>query len=345
MPTFTPNQLQKLGIKLFKAVGTSDEQAETVAEILVDTSLFGIDSHGVRAIPGYLRSVMGGQIRPDAEITVVRDTATTALWSSLQQFGHVVGKKAMEAAITKAETYKMGWVSTVSPHIGALYYYALMAAKKDMIGIVTCRTTNYRTTPYGGKEGRLATNPLAICIPADEENPILLDMATSIVAAGHIAVMGARGEKVPEGWLLDRNGNPTTDPDDYTLRGGLLTPFGTYKGYGLSVIIQTLPDFIPGIELEAERRHGITHAHTFMALDPEGFMPIQEYKKRTDAVIRFIKSCLPLPGRQVLMPFDREWDERKRRIKEGIPIDERFWQQFITVGKEIGIDVKQEVDA
>jgi LDH2 family malate/lactate/ureidoglycolate dehydrogenase len=345
MPTFTPERLRALGIKLYQAVGASAEQAEAIAEILVETSLFGIDSHGVRAIPGYLRNVMTGQIRPDSEITVLRDTATTALWSAREQFGHVVGKQAMEAAITKAATYKMGWVSTVSPHIGALYYYALMAAKKDMIGIVTCRTTTYRTTPYGGKEGRLATNPLAIGIPAAEENPLLLDMATSVVAAGHIAVMGARGEKVPEGWLLDQDGNPTTDPDDYTLRGGLLTPFGTYKGYGLSVIIQALPDFIPGIALEAERRHGITHAHTFMALDPEGFMPRQEYKKRTDAVIRFIKSCPPLPGRQVLMPFDREWAERKRRIKEGIPIDDRFWRQFIAVGKEIGIDVKKEVDA
>ncbi len=345
MPTFPPDPLRALAIKLYTAVGASTEQAETIAEILVETSLFGIDSHGVRAIPGYLRNVMAGQIRPASAITVLRDTPTTALWSALEQFGHVVGKQAMEAAITKAATYKMGWVSTVSPHIGALYYYALMAAKQDMIGIVTCRTTNYRTTPYGGKEGRLATNPLAICIPAAEENPILLDMATSIVAAGHIAVMGARGEKVPEGWLLDKEGNPTTDPDDYTLRGGLLTPFGTYKGYGLNVIIQSLPDFIPGITLDAERGSGITHAHTFMALDPDGFMPRQEYKRRTDEVIRFIKSCPPLPERQVLMPFDREWTERNRRLKEGIPIDDRFWQQFLAVGKEIGIDVKRELDA
>jgi uncharacterized oxidoreductase len=344
MPTFSSDQLRKLSVKMFQAVGASDEQTEIVSDILVDTSLFGIDSHGVRAVPGHVRSLKQGRILPDAEITVLKDKLTTALWSSLQQFGHVVGKKAMETAIKKAEKYKMGWVSTVTPHIGALYYYSLMAAKKDMIGIVTCRTTNYRTTPYGGKEGRLATNPISICIPAYEEKPILLDMATSIAAAGHIAVMGARGEKVPEGWLLDKNGNPTTDPDDYTQRGGFLTPFGTYKGYGLSVLIQTLPDFIPGIEIEDERSQGITHAHTFMALDPDGFMSRQEYKKRTDASIRFIKSCPPLPGREVLMPFDREWAERERRIREGIPVDALFWQRFIEVGNEIGIDVNKEMD-
>ncbi|MEE8569420.1 MAG: Ldh family oxidoreductase [Candidatus Bathyarchaeia archaeon] len=344
MPTFSSDQLRKLCIKMFQAVDASDEQAEVVTEILLDTSLFGIDSHGVRAVPGHIKSVKSGRIRADAEITVLKDTLTTALWSSLQQFGHVVGKKAMESAIKKAEKYGMGWVSTVTPHIGALYYYSLMAAKKDMIGIVTCRTTNYRTTPYGGKEGRLGTNPISICIPAYEEKPILLDMATSIAAAGHIAVMGARGEKVPEGWLLDKNGNSTTDPNDYTLQGGLLTPFGAYKGYGLSIIIQALPDFIPGIEIENERSQGITHAHTFMALDPAGFMPLQDYKKRTDALIRYIKSCPPLPGRKVQMPFDREWSVRERRVKEGIPVDELFWKRFIEVGNEIGIDVNKEMD-
>ena len=343
MPTFSADQMRQLGIKMFKAGGASPEQAETVTELLVDTSLHGIDSHGVRLIPYYVMSVKSGKIRPHAEITVLKETLTTALWASAHQFGHVVAKKAMEAAITKAESYQMGWVSTVSPHIGALYYYSLMAAKKDMFGIVTGRTTNYRTTPYGGREGRLATNPLSICIPAHEEKPILLDIATSIVAAGHLAVMAARGEKAPSGWLLDKNGNPTTDPDDYNLRGGFLTPFGTYKGYGISVIIQALPNFLPGIAIEDERSQGITHAHTFMALDPAGFMPTHDYKTRTDALIRFIKSCPPLPGRQVLMPFDREWAEMARRTKEGIPVDDPFWTRFIEVGQEIGIDVNKEV--
>jgi LDH2 family malate/lactate/ureidoglycolate dehydrogenase len=343
MPTFSADQLRQLGIKMFTAAGASPEQAETITEILVDTSLHGIDSHGVRAIPQHVRSLTSGKIRPHAEITVLKETLTTALWTSAHQFGHVVAKQAMAAAITKAESYRMGWVSTVSPHIGALYYYALMAAKKDMIGIVTCRTTNYRTTPYGGKEGRLATNPLAICIPAHEEKPILLDMATSSVAGGHLAVMAARGETAPAGWLLDKDGNPTTDPDDYNLHGGFLTPFGTYKGYGLSVIIQALPNFLPGIDIGDERQRGITHAHTFMALDPAGFMAAHDYTTRTDALIRFIKSCPPRPGRQVLMPFDREWAELARRTKEGIPVDDPFWVQFIEVGHEIGIDVNKEV--
>lgn len=341
MPTFSPDQCKKLGIKMFKAAGATDEQAEIVTEILVDASLLGIDSHGVRALPGHVKNVKSGKIRPDAKIKVLKDTMTTALWEGGQQFGHVVAKKAMETAIKKAESYRMGWVSTVSEHIGALFYYALMAAKKDMIGIVTCRTTYHRVTPYNGREGRFGTNPLSICIPTDKENPLLLDMATSAVASGHLAVMAARGENIPEGWVLDNDGNPTTDPNDY-FKGGLLTTFGTYKGYGLSMIIAALPMFLPGVELKNRAKH-YQWGHTFMALDPEGFMPLQAFKEGTDELIRYVKSCPPLPGRKVLIPFEREWKERERRFKTGIIVDEPFWKNFIEVGKEIGVNVNKEM--
>jgi LDH2 family malate/lactate/ureidoglycolate dehydrogenase len=340
MPTYPAEKLRALGIKMFNTVGASKEQAETVTDILIDTSLFGIDSHGVRALPGHVRNLKKGRIRPDAEITILKDTLTTALWDGGQQFGHVVGKQAMDMAIKKAQSYHMGWVSTVSEHIGALYYYSLMAAKQGLIGIVTCKTTAHRTTPYGGREGRFGTNPMSICIPAEKENPILLDMATSIVASGHLAVMAARGETVPEGWLIDKDGNPTTDPSDY-FKGGFMVPFGTYKGYGLSIIISALPMFIPGEigDLTKPTRWG----HTFMALNPEGFMPLQTFKERTDDLIQYIKSCPPLPGREVLMPFEREWRVREQRSKEGVFIDEQFWTNFIDVGQEIGIDVDKEL--
>jgi len=343
MLLFKEEPLKKLSVKMFKVAGASDEQAETVSEILVKTSLHGIDSHGVRALPGHIRSLKNGRISPDGEITVLKDTLTTALWEGGKQFGHVVAKKAMETAIKKAESYRMGWVSTVSQHIGALFYYSMMAAQKDMIGIVTCRvgTVGGRTTPYGGSEGRFGTNPLSISIPAHEEKPILLDMATSIVASGHLAVMAARGEKTPEGWLIDKDGNPTTDPSDY-FKGGYMLPFGTYKGYSLSIIIAALPMFLPGLSLENESKTYMW-GHTFMALDPAGFMPLQTYKERTDALIRYIKSCPPLPGREVLMPFEREYRAKEQRSKEGIPVDEPFWENIVKAATEIGIDANKEM--
>ncbi len=341
MPTFTTEQLKKLSVKMFKAAGASDEQAETVTEILLETSLFGIDSHGVRSVPEHVKNLKMGKIRPDAKIKVIKDTMTTAFWEGGQQYGHVVAKKAMDEAIRKAESYRIGWVSTVSEHIGALYYYSLMAAKKDLIGITTCRTTGYRVTPYGGKAGRLGTNPLAICIPAFKERPILLDMATSMVAAGHVAVMAARGERSPEEWFLDKDGKPSTDPNDF-IKGGFIVPFGTYKGYGLSVAVAALPSFLPGLGIEGEDKP-YAWGHTFMALDPAGFMSLQAFKERTDDLIRWIKSCPPLHGMEVLIPFEREWRVRERREREGIPVDKPFWEEFVKVGKEIGVNVNKEM--
>jgi LDH2 family malate/lactate/ureidoglycolate dehydrogenase len=343
MLRFTADQLRVLGVKLLTVAGATAEQAETVTDVLVAANLHGIDSHGIRALPGHVRSLRDGRVRPDAAITVVKETLTTAFWEGGHQFGHVVAKQAMEAALRKADAYRMGWVSTVSQHIGALFYYALMAAQRGMIGIVTCRvgTVGGRITPYGGREGRFGTNPLAICIPADKEPPILLDMATSMVADGHLAVMAARGEAAPEGWLIDKEGKPTTDPNDYT-RGGFMVPFGTYKGYGLSMIIGLLPMFLPGLDLEAESKT-YHWGHTFMALDPAGFMPLQAFLERTDAYIRYIKSCPPLPGREVLVPFEREWRAKAQRSAEGIPVDEPFWEAIVKVGAEIGVDVNEEM--
>jgi LDH2 family malate/lactate/ureidoglycolate dehydrogenase len=162
-----------------------------------------------------------------------------------------------------------------------------------------------------------------------------------MVADGHIAVMAARDEKAPEGWLLDKEGTPTTDPNAY-LQGGLMVPFGTYKGYGLSVIIAALPMFLPGLGIEHENKPYIW-GHTFMALDPGGFMPVQTFKERTDGLIRYIKSCPPLPGKEVLMPFEREWRRRAQRQKDGILVDDLFWKNFVDVGKEFGIDVNEEM--
>jgi uncharacterized oxidoreductase len=345
MPTFSQEKLQALSLKLLDAAGATDKQAQTLTEVLMEASLYGIDSHGIRALPGHLRNLNTGRIQPDAEITVLKDTLTTSFWEGGKEFGHVVGKKAMKTAIKKAQAYRMGWVSTVSEHIGALSYYALMAARHDMIGLVTCRvtTTGGRITPYNGREGRFGTNPIAISIPADQENPIVLDIATSMVAGGHIAVMAARDEKAPEGWLLDKEGTPTTDPNDY-VDGGLMVPFGTYKGYGLSVIIAALPMFLPGVGIENENKPYLW-GHTFMALDPAGFMPVQLFKERTDELIHYIKSCPPLPGKEVLMPFEREWRTREKRMKEGILIDDLFWKNFIDVGTELGIDVNKELGA
>lgn len=187
--------LRELSIAMFQAVGTPKDEANLVSEVLVDTSLHGVDSHGVRAIPGYIQRIIKGTLVPGTPVKTLLDTYTTSMWDAGLGFGFVAGSRAMETAMKKAEGYKMGSVGLMGAgHIGALYWYSYKAAKNNMIGITLCRGPGHRTPPYGGVDGRLSTNPLCVGIPAGSKyKPIILDMATTGVAMGHLQVMALQG--------------------------------------------------------------------------------------------------------------------------------------------------------
>lgn len=336
-------QLKRLSVSIFKTAGASEEEAEIVSQILVATSLHGVDSHGVRAIPGYIDSMRKGTIHPNAKITVLRESETTAMLDDGQGFGFVAGKKAMEMAIDKAKRYKMGSVGVKGPgHIGALYCYSLMAVKENMIGITLCRGGGHSSVPYGGTEGRLGINPLCIGIPAAKEKPIILDMATTVVAMGHLDVMGIRGQSVPEGWLIRKDGTWSTDPKARKTREASPVcfgyPYSEYKGYGLSVIVEALAGAIgSGCSLD-EKGFG----HVFTAIDPAGYCQIEEFKARIDSMIHHIKSATLRPGfKEILLPGEPEWIEEEKRRKKGIFIDDPWWENIIETAKSLGIDIEK----
>ncbi|MEM2094367.1 MAG: Ldh family oxidoreductase [Candidatus Bathyarchaeia archaeon] len=333
--------LKKLSIEIFKAAGASEEEAEIVSEILVATSLHGIDSHGVRAIPGYVENIRKGRIRPGAKITVLKETETTAMLDDGGGFGFVAGKKAMEMAISKAKRYKMGSVGVKGPgHIGALYYYSLMAVKEDMIGITLCRGGGHGAVPYGAVEGRLGINPFSIGFPTGKERPVIIDMATTGVAMGHLDVMAVRGQKAPEGWLIKKDGTWETDPSAYRTGKASPTcfgyPYSEYKGYCLSVAIEAWAGAIgSGCSLD-EKGFG----HVFTAIDPTGYCPIDEFKARMDSMVKHIKSAARRPGfKEILLPGEPEWIEEEKRRKEGIFIDDLWWESICKTAKSLGVDV------
>jgi uncharacterized oxidoreductase len=339
--------LKRLSVAIFKAAGASEEEAETVSEILVATSLHGVDSHGVRAIPGYIDSIRKGRLKTKATITVLRETETTAMLDDGGGFGFVAGRRAMEMAIEKARRHRMGAVGVKGPgHIGALYYYSLMAVREDMIGITLCRGGGHGAAPYGAVEGRLGINPLCVGIPAGRERPIILDMATTGVAMGHLDVMAVRGQKAPEGWLIKRDGTWSTDPASY--RTGEAAPvcfghpYSEYKGYGLSVVVEALAGAIgSGCSLD-EKGFG----HLFAAIDPEGFCPKEEFKARIDSMIRHIKSAAKRPGfKEILLPGEPEWIEEERRRREGIFVDDPWWSNIVNTAKSLGVKVEEIVKA
>lgn len=331
--------LQTFCTDIFMAAGAPREEAEIVVENLVRASLRGVDSHGVRATPRYVKAIQEGRIIPTAPIKVLKDTPTTAMWDVNRGFGFVAGRKAMETAMQKADGYRIGAVGTCNPslgddHIGALYYYAELAALHDKIGLVTC-TCAPGMAAWGGKSKVIGVNPIAMAIPAATHPPIVWDIATSQVAVGHLSVMAMRGEPIPEGWILNKDGQPTTNPQDF-FNNGMLLPFGTYKGYGLAVIIDALTGALgSGCSFDNPR-----YGHLFLAIDPTGFTSLQEYKERVDRLIGYLKASETQPGvQEVFVPGEIEYRTMQQRLKDGIPIDTPDWNALTQTARALSIDI------
>lgn len=339
--------LRALSTAIFLAAGASDEEAQIVSRILVDTSIHGVDSHGVRAIPGYIKKINEGlnaeryPLVPGTPIQTLVETPTTAMWDAGPGFGFVAGYKAMQTAIDKARTYKMGSVGlTGTGHIGALYWYSNFAAQQNMIGLTLCRGGGHAAAPYGGVDGRLGINPLCFAIPAGKYPPIILDMATTGVAMGHLQVMAVRGQPAPEGWLIQPDGTWSTDPLA-NLKGtaqpvGFGHPYSEYKGYGLSIIVEALAGAIgSGCSLDE-----IGFGHTFTAIDPTGYCPLDEFTGRIEAMIEHLKSSRTRPGvEEILYSGEPEWREEANRRRLGIFVDDPWWQNIVKTANELGVDV------
>jgi uncharacterized oxidoreductase len=334
--------LRELSVALFKAVDTPEDEANIVSEILVDTSMHGVDSHGVRAIPRYIKRIKKGDLVPGTPIKTLVDTYTTAMWDAGLGFGFVAGYKAMQTAMKKAMKYKMSSIGLRGTgHIGALYWYSYQAAKNNMIGITLCRGGGHSAVPYGGVDGRLGINPFSIAIPSGQKyRPILLDMATTGVAMGHLQVMALRGEKAPKGWLIKPDGSWSNDPLAVMNREAKPVAFGfpysEYKGYGLSVIVEALAGAIgSGCSLD-EKGFG----HSFTVIDPTGFCSLEDFTQRIEVMIDHLKSSRRRPGfEEILYPGEPEWREAEKRKKFGIFVDDQWWEDIARTAEEVGVDI------
>lgn len=346
--------MRELSRAIFVAAGAPKEEAEIVADALVDTSLHGVDSHGVRAIPNYIAGIKRGTLVPGTPIKVLLETLTTAMWDAGLGFGFVAGFKAMQTAVEKAKKYKMGSVGMKGRgHIGGLWWYSHQATKSGMIGITLCRGGGHSVAPYGGVEGRLGINPLCISIPAGAKyKPIILDMATTGVANGHLQVMSIRGQKAPEGWLIKPDSTWSTDPDAAVKNEakpvGFGHPYSEYKGYGLSVIVEALAGAIgSGCCLDEDG-----YGHVFTAIDPSGYCPLDEFTGRVESMINHLKSSekragfrtpwfLTCQSEEILYPGEPEWREEENRRRLGILIDDPWWDNIVRTGEELGVGVRE----
>ncbi len=342
MPRFKASQLIEIGTKIFLAAGAPIDEAQLVSKFLVKANLVGHDSHGVIRIIQYVNDIEKGIIKPGAKIEVVRETSSSAILNGNWGFGQVIAKKAMEKAIEKAKDSVVGVVCAFNcNHVGRLADYTLMASRNNMIGIAMVNSTKF-VAPFGGRERLLSTGPISFSFPADLEFPFVIDIATSVVAEGKIRVALHKGDKIPYGWIIDKDGNPSDDPRDL-YNGGAILPLGGdkvgYKGFGLGLAVDILSGILSGAGCayeETKKGNGIF----FEAINIEEFMPVKEFKRRVDELVRIIKSSKTRPGfKEIIIPGEPEYLTERIRLKEGIYVPERTWEEIRKIAEKLGVNL------
>jgi LDH2 family malate/lactate/ureidoglycolate dehydrogenase len=332
--------LQGWATKVFTRAGLPPEDAQTQSEVLVWANLRGVDSHGVLQIPRYLHLAESGHMNPRPNIRVTKETPAVLEIEAEHAFGPVVTKFAMERVIAKAKGVGIGWgLIRNTAHQGAMGYYALMAAREDMAGLTfVCNPPNM--APYGAIAPGVHNSPIAIAVPAKSHRPLILDMATSIVAAGKLLVAIDKGVSIPEGWALDKEGNPTTDPKLATT----LVPAGSYKGSGLALMFECLSSVMVGNPLLEPVLLGTgkvppgTQNSVVAAVNIGFFTDVEGYKEHIDNLITGLKGLPRAQGVSEILvpgePEDRAYDER---IRHGIPLPEGTVHNLQSIAQKLGI--------
>jgi LDH2 family malate/lactate/ureidoglycolate dehydrogenase len=340
MLTLTAHRLHEVTRQVFMAAGTPEDLAEEMAQILVESNLAGHDSHGVIRIPAYVKQIHEGSLIPDARPEIVEETPGSALVDGKYGFGHIAAAFATDVAVRKAKESKAVVVGVVRcNHIGRLGEWGSRAAKRDVIAIVTVGGGGTgAAAPFGGAARALSTNPISVGIPGGETPDMLVDFATTVVAEGKIQVARAKGVELPPGCILDRNGNPSTNPEDF-YNGGVLLPFGGHKGYGLSMIVEMLGGaLVPGAAYNRDGRGG---GAVILAVDATTFQSAESYEQAADGILQRIKAIPPAKGfNEVLLPGEPELLSKAERLANGIPVAEATWNAIVEAGRSVGTTVK-----
>jgi uncharacterized oxidoreductase len=344
MPHKSPEQVYDLITGVYEAVGVSAEEAAIVARHMVGANLAGHDSHGVILLPSYIENLRAGRVVAGAAFEVLDETPTTARINGNWGFGQVVSERAMEVAIAKARTSMLAAVTVFQQnHVGRVADYPLMASRAGLIGFMFCDSGRgpKQVVPFGGRAPKLGTNPISIALPSDLEAPVFLDMATSAAAANKLRVYKNRGLPTPEGWIVDRDGRPTTDPNDY-YAGGSLLPMGGgqgHKGYGLGFMVEVFAGVLTGLGFGVEPTGRHNDGSLMIVLNPAAFRPLDLFRAEVAAFARDVKTSPPAPGvAEVYYPGELEWRSEQERRRAGIPIEEETWAALVALARGLGLE-------
>ncbi len=353
--TFPESKLRSFTEQVFLKMGCPETDAQLAADVLLRSDLRGIDSHGVARLVGYVRLWEKKRINATPNVRVVHETATTAAVDGDAGLGLVVAPFAMKVAIEKAKTYGTGWVSVKnSNHFGIAGYHALLATEHDMIGI-SMTNASPLVAPTYANERLLGTNPMCYAFPAGKYPPVVVDMATSAAANGKLEIAQRAKQPIPEGWAQDKDGRPSTDPDQLKAGGSLLPlggdkAHGSHKGYGLGATVDILsavlsganygpwvPPFVAFLEPPADPvGEGI--GHFFGAMRVDGFRPAADFKHHLDNWIETFRNARPVdPAQPVIIPGAPETEFEHERKLHGIPLIDAVVNDLNVLAEKLGV--------
>jgi LDH2 family malate/lactate/ureidoglycolate dehydrogenase len=352
---FAPDRLREFTARVFESFGVPPSDAATAADVLACSDIRGVDSHGVARLHTYFDMLAAGRVNPKANVRVVRELPAAGTVDGDNGLGLVVGPRANEIAMTKAESVGSAVVSVCNTnHFGMGAYYPLKAVERGMIGWSMTNTTKL-VAPLWGAERMLGTNPIAIAFPAGQEPPVVIDVATSATAYGKIEIARRKGSDIPEGWAIDKDGRPATKPEQM-IDGGALLPLGStremgaHKGYGFLAMVDILSavlsganwgPFAPPFALRQEvpsRSVGKGIGHCFGAMRIDGFIDPTEFGARMDDWIRTFRATKPAAGTPgVVIPGDPERQCEAERKKTGIPLLPAVIDDLRDISKQTGI--------
>ena len=339
------DELRKCVCQIFERSGTPTDEAKIVSDHLVEANLAGHDSHGVIRATGYARGMQKG-VTPKEKHEVVKESPTIGIIDAHGGLGIVAALAAMEMAIEKARSHTFGFVGTYNMgHVGRLGDYPPRAAMEGMIGIALLNGVGRFVHPFGGTERRIPPNPLSIAVPRQNEVPALLDITTSVVAGGKFDVKRARKQNLPEGWLVDSEGEPVTDAqrvrDDQTTAvpplGG--AQFG-HKGFGLAFMVDAIAGGLTRAGCSKAPPNIGGNGFLAIVIKIDDFIPLDTYTQEIEGLVEWVKSSAKSPGvQEIYIPGEVEQRNRERMLRDGIFIEDTTWNEIAEMARSLDIDV------
>lgn len=343
MPVIVPHDaLLAFTREVFRAAGALPTEAADVAEHLVTASAMGYDTHGVMRIPQYVDDAKRGTIKPGAPVQIERQAGATLVVDCGWNFGQVGGNFAIDATVKHAREFRTATAVVKScNHAGRLGAYTTRAAEQGFLAIAFCNSPihGHFVSPWGGREGRLATNPISFAMPGGGEYPVVADFSTAEASEGAIRLHRNKGQKLPSGWITDSRGVASNDPDDfYGPPRGAIRPFGGdrgYRGFALAMLVEVIGGLLGGSPV-SKKQPG--NGLGFIVIDPSAFVAAAEFRGMMDEMCAYIKSSETADGFEgVFLPGELDFRTRRARMRDGIPVDENTWAQIVKAAESVGV--------